>query len=404
MTDTLSGTHIHTDSAHKSCPIIITMGPNKGKPCGECRTKCQHGDFQCELCDSRFNNWSTFHRHTKKCMDKSLCERGTLQSPQSPHTPQSPQSPRSSYSSHPRTPIIRRKDSHRSLFRSTLDSRCEDTNSDDVDGQLADLTRVLIERTKAIGEKYTSTLEAVMREQSRQLEQMATVFRDMLPTVPMTQSSPIGATSRSGHTIHQHAQVINNIGNVSNVNNVTNLNNLTVVLDPNFYDALVRQMGPQETHKYLEHLSLTHSPLSMVHELFVKDRPPSRRPIARRGNHYRFLDQNRNVIDDIDGKRVIQLIETSVVNAYLAATSALIKEGLTDSAPPERVQRFHNLYRYATEFKGHDLSHLKISSYLNGCFPSTDDHPFFEDSTQAVTIAGARLMALDRAQLPNGSV
>jgi len=243
--------------------------------------------------------------------------------------------------------------------------------------QLAELTRTIIERTQEISDKYTAALEAVMREQSRQLEQMASVIKAM-PAQPETQQAPVvnHVTNNVNHVNHNHVNHVTNVNNITNVNNVTN--NLTIVLDPNFYDALVRQMGPHETHKYLEHLSMTHRPLTMVHDLFIKDRTPEQQPIARRGNHFRYMNQNNLVVDDIDGTRIIKLIEKSVLNAYLSATNALIKEGLTESAPQDRVDRFHNLYRYATEFKAHDLDPSQIASYLNWSIPSTDDHPFFE--------------------------
>ena len=161
----------------------------------------------------------------------------------------------------------------------------------------------------------------------------------------------------------------NNVSNVS-----INIQNNIVVIDPDFYGALVRKMGVRETHACLERAAMGQQ-MDVLRALYLKDRSPKEWPIARQSErHYRYLDGNRDIVDDPDGRKIGKLLGDSIMNAFLAASSALITEGLTDSAPPELIEQYHHIQA----FDHRRLSDLEyVLTGLGSVIPIVDDHPFF---------------------------
>ena len=170
-----------------------------------------------------------------------------------------------------------------------------------------------------------------------------------------------------------------NVQNIQNIQNIqNNIQNIQiqniVVIDPDFYGALVRKMGVRGTHACLERAAMGQQ-LDVVRALYLNDRSPKEWPIARQGaRHYRYLDGNRNIVDDPDGRKLAKLLGDSIMNAFLAASSALISEGLTDSAPPALIEQYHHIQAF---------DHRKLSdpdyvlTGLDSLIPTTDCHPFF---------------------------
>ena len=162
--------------------------------------------------------------------------------------------------------------------------------------------------------------------------------------------------------------------NVHHVQNIQNIQNNIVVIDPDFYGALVRKMGVRETHACLERAAMGQQ-MDVLRALYLKDRSPKEWPIARQSErHYRYLDGNRDIVDDPDGRKIGKLLGDSIMNAFLAASSALITEGLTDSAPPELIEQYHHIQA----FDHRRLSDLEyVLTGLGSVIPIVDDHPFF---------------------------
>jgi len=207
-------------------------------------------------------------------------------------------------------------------------------------------------------------LETLVLEQSRNMDKLI----NMLCQQIKQGSEIIEATKEA--TKARSDTVTNNFNNYT----MNNTMHMTVVLDPNFYGSLVSSMGVDATHKYLERLSIEHSPLQMVHDLFITNKPATELPIARRGNHYRYMNNKRELVDDMDGELLCELISNCTTNAYLLATSAL-SHG--DLAPQDRLDQFRRIQTYACSMRT-DLNKAHIKQCLTSWIPDTGNtHPFF---------------------------
>ena len=152
------------------------------------------------------------------------------------------------------------------------------------------------------------------------------------------------------------------------------------VIDTEFYDTLVLKIGARETLDYLEKAAAGRI-MDIVRVLYLDGESPKSWTIARRGarhyRYYRYLDGNREIIDDPDGRKLGKLIGNGIMQACLSALSGLITEGLMGNAPPELIEQFQHIQSF---------DHLRLSDLeyvLNGLdsvIPIIDDHPLFAES------------------------
>ena len=54
--------------SNPNCEVVLSVGPNKGRKCGEVGGRCRHGTFICEWCQKSFGYGGSLARHLLICM------------------------------------------------------------------------------------------------------------------------------------------------------------------------------------------------------------------------------------------------------------------------------------------------------------------------------------------------
>ena len=306
--------------SNPDCDVIISVGPNKGRRCGDAGRRCLHGTFMCEWCHKKLGNSGSMNYHLMSC-------------------------------------------------RKALDRK---TEAPGVRASAAQASEPL----KAIAALQTKADELLLKHPlyGPLVRPRGCINLDALEYLHRMQEP------RNVTIVHNH--VVQNI-NVQNVNVQQNIQqniqqNVKVIFYPDFYSQLINQRGPIDTHKYVADLASKRQPLKIVEDLYLNPEQPT--VIARgMGDHFRYMIPNGTIIDDPDGKLLVDMIKTCLENAFLSSANAMISGGqLTGDADPEVWDQFRVLNNYALDV-GKTLDRSSVLAYIKGCIAINDDHPFFSD-------------------------
>ena len=108
---------------------------------------------------------------------------------------------------------------------------------------------------------------------------------------------------------------------------VTNIN--VVILGDNFYEELVSIMGKKDAVHFLAKAASKGKPLDVINKLYLDGMEPNEYPIACRDRtipDFRYLNDNRQIVNDLGGNTIGSMVSNKIRNAMLLATNEIIHE------------------------------------------------------------------------------
>ena len=99
---------------------------------------------------------------------------------------------------------------------------------------------------------------------------------------------------------------------------VTNYN--IAILGNDFYTELVDKIGKKDTIKFLA--QSCHRPLDVFQKLYLDDCKPDNYPVACRDElHFRYLDNDKKMVDDRGGSSIGTVVSKQITNAMINAVN-----------------------------------------------------------------------------------
>jgi hypothetical protein len=100
-----------------------------------------------------------------------------------------------------------------------------------------------------------------------------------------------------------------------------------IVVGPNIYNQLVSRYGRDNAISILA----SNTTADIAKMLYFEDTQPSRYPIACKDtNHFRYINDKYEIIDDQGGSKVGEVVSENVKNAMILAANEIILDSKTD--------------------------------------------------------------------------
>jgi hypothetical protein len=153
-----------------------------------------------------------------------------------------------------------------------------------------------------------------------------------------------------------------------------NINNI-MVIGTDFYQELVTMIGKDRALEFLTCSAVSGKPIDVIDKLYLEGKDPMCYPIAcRNTDHFRYLSDDSNVVDDHGGAIIGDIVINRLQNAFLMAANEIISkqvggEGDGDSDVLRSVQQ-----HITTVYDKHDIVYQLAAATSNA------KHPFFRDT------------------------
>jgi hypothetical protein len=161
-------------------------------------------------------------------------------------------------------------------------------------------------------------------------------------------------------------------------NNVTNNFNGISQIGPDVFKSLIEKFGKDKAISMLTSKDLTGTVINVIKRLYFDGVQPNEFPIAcKPGNHFRYLDDNRNLIDDFGGKKTQQFVTTKVNDAMIQAVNDIIFKCMDnngDGTVDFDLRRLQNNLE-PTSARSTEITEALVELALN------IHHPFFSQLT-----------------------
>lgn len=100
-------------------------------------------------------------------------------------------------------------------------------------------------------------------------------------------------------------------------------NYITIMGTESFYTELISKLGKQEAIEFLTHSNVIGKPLSVFQKLYLDGKNPNDYPVACRDHsHFRYLDDDKQMVDDRDGSNIERVLIPKITDAIILATNA----------------------------------------------------------------------------------
>ena len=144
--------------------------------------------------------------------------------------------------------------------------------------------------------------------------------------------------------------------------------NYIAIVGNDFYSELTNKMGRENAMKFIAESGIKH-PLSVFKKIYLDDRKPDDYPIACRDRcHFRYLDSQKNMVDDRDGKNIGNVVSKGLSDAVQNAVHDFEIEGHGNT-----VYGIQQLKRSLMQLDQHSV--IKELAYIT----NNPNHPFFRD-------------------------
>ena len=150
--------------------------------------------------------------------------------------------------------------------------------------------------------------------------------------------------------------------------------NYIAVLGTDFYGDLISKLGKSDAIKFLAESCVDGSPLSVFQKLYLDDKKPNDYPIACKDQlHFRYLDNDKRVVDDQGGAALGTAVSKKITDALLlAANDAMIRE-MDGNNPVYNMQNILLMQDRLTKLDKSSM--IQDLAYIT----NNPNHPFFRD-------------------------
>jgi hypothetical protein len=116
-------------------------------------------------------------------------------------------------------------------------------------------------------------------------------------------------------------------GAIGNTYNTNNNNYYNIVISNNIYDEMVKKFGREQALYMLTSKHISKNAIEIIKALYLDDNDPAKYPIACvDNNHFRYLNDKKELVDDYGGKLMQKYVVNVVTNAMLLANNEIINE------------------------------------------------------------------------------
>lgn len=201
----------------------------------------------------------------------------------------------------------------------------------------------------------------------------------------------INITKRKSHPVTIAKQATPEIDNMSQLlmekikqleagleevkNKPTTVNNWNIVINQNFYTELVGLMGKDAAVSFLTSTAAKNKPIDIISKLYLNERKPDEYPIAcRRGDHFRYINDQYEVVDDKGGNNIGQIVSNQIQNAYILASNEIILQQIQTSGTPDEC----DLAMLQKKLSNTDIRSRRQVLKDLATVTNNPDHPFFK--------------------------
>lgn len=141
--------------------------------------------------------------------------------------------------------------------------------------------------------------------------------------------------------------------------------NYIAVLGSDFYTDLISKLGKSDAINFLAEKCVQGSPLSVFQKLYLDDKNPEDYPVACKGRaHFRYLDDEKRVVDDQDGVNLGDVMTQKISDAMLLAANEIDRGSVYNmNHIKERLDQFDK----------------KAMINELACITKNPNHPFFKE-------------------------
>lgn len=157
-------------------------------------------------------------------------------------------------------------------------------------------------------------------------------------------------------------------------------NNWIIVGDDMFH-AMVDKFGRTEALSFLTQSAIAGDSIEVVKKLYLDGVSPEKYPIACRDvDHYRYLNDKRQIIDDKGGESVKKMLTNQTHRAMVLATNEVIQSKM-DQSGIMYVDLDHDMKTVQCKLANmQTLDMHRLSGITNN-----PNHPFFTDDDEVIT-------------------
>ena len=172
---------------------------------------------------------------------------------------------------------------------------------------------------------------------------------------------------------------VNDLMVKNNNKSEVNIGQLNIaIIGDNALEYLSNRMGRDEAIKYLVQNAINANSIDVVDKLYLDGKDINDYPIACREDlHFRFLDENKNIVDDFGGHKIAHKLTDNVQTAMIDAHLNYIKK-LTNTPRQEELWSVYDIRKVQSsinEFNNREnKENLRADLAIKVYNPT---HPFF---------------------------
>jgi hypothetical protein len=159
------------------------------------------------------------------------------------------------------------------------------------------------------------------------------------------------------------------------------INNI-VVIGTDFFQELVTMIGKDRAVEFLTCSAVSGKPIDVIDKLYLEGKDPMCYPIAcRNTDHFRYLSDDSNVVDDRGGAIIGDIMIRRLQNAFLMAANELISKQVDNSEYNMDTDMLRSVQQNITSACDKRDIVYQLAEATNN-----EKHPFFKDINDTVSV------------------
>lgn len=158
------------------------------------------------------------------------------------------------------------------------------------------------------------------KPKAKEKEKIRVAIKKKIAPIPVASSRSSAVDHLILEELRALRQQVNEMKTKTERAPVVNLNlNNCVIVGADVYQDIVDKLGRDHAIEYLTNENVDE--VDIIEKIYLDDQDPNKYPIACRDNrHFRYLNDDRELIDDRGGSKVKELVQTRVHTAILHAS------------------------------------------------------------------------------------